>query len=97
MRYKSNPTKINSKGKKSMTTIIMPKIKPHSSDSFVVMVEKTRLDHLAYKFYKNPNYWWILASANDIKGTMYTELGIQLRIPRDISYILAEFNRINGV
>ena len=51
----------------------------------------------AYKFYKNPNYWWILASANDIKGTMYTELGIQLRIPRDISYILAEFNRINGV
>ena len=80
-----------------MSTIIMPKIKPHSSDKFVIIVEKTRLDHLAYKFYKNPNYWWIIASANDIKGTMYAKLGKQIRIPTDISFILAEFNRINGI
>ncbi len=97
MRYKSNPTKLNKKGAKSFATTIMPKIKPHSSDMFVVMVEKTRLDHLAYKFYKNPNYWWVLANANDIKGTMYAEIGIQLRIPKDLSYILSEFNRLNGI
>ena len=55
------------------------------------------LCHLAYKFYKNPNYWWVLANANDIKGTMYAEIGIQLRIPKDLAYILSEFNRLNGI
>ena len=50
-------------------------IRKQSTDTFVVMVEKTRLDHLAHRFYGNPNYWWIIANANDIKGTMYAKLG----------------------
>ena len=61
------------------------------------MVEKTRLDHLAHRFYGNPNYWWILASANNVKGTMYAKLGSQIRIPRDINGIVDEYNRINGL
>ena len=37
------------------------------------MVERTRLDHLAYKFYDNPHYWWVIATANSIGGRMYVE------------------------
>jgi hypothetical protein len=95
MRYKSIPKKTDSKGKQIIATSIMPKIHKHDSDVFVMMVEKTRLDHLAHKFYNNPNYWWIIASANGITGTMYAKLGTQIRIPRDISGIITEYNRIN--
>ena len=97
MRYKSIPTKSDTNGKKIVSTSILPKIRKRDSDTFVVMVEKTRLDHLAFKFYGNPNYWWIIASANDIKGTMYAKLGSQIRIPRDINAVVSEYNRINGL
>ena len=95
MRYKSIPKKTDSKGKKIVATSIMPKIHKQDSDIFVMMVEKTRLDHLAHKFYNNPNHWWIIASANGITGTMYAKIGTQIRIPRDIGGIVTEYNRIN--
>ena len=97
MRYKSIPTKSDNNGKKIVSTSILPKIRKRDSDTFVVMVEKTRLDHLAHRFYGNPTYWWILATANNIKGTMHAKLGSQIRIPRDINGIIEEYNRINGI
>ena len=96
MRYKSIAIKRNDDGKRAMVTAIMPKIRVRPTDSYIVMVERTRLDHLAHKFYNNQNHWWIIATANNIRGTMYAELGIQLRIPREIGDILSEFNRINS-
>jgi nucleoid-associated protein YgaU len=59
------------------------------------MVEKTRLDHLAHRFYENANYWWVIAIANNIKGTMYATPGTQLRIPREIGSIMHDYNKIN--
>lgn len=97
MRYKTIPNKKDEDGNKIVSTSILPTIRKKNSDTFVVMVEKTRLDHLAHKFYGNPNYWWILASANNIKGTMYAKLGSQIRIPRDINQIITEYNRINQI
>lgn len=97
MRYKSINRKQDEDGKQIIATSIMPTIKKRNSDLFVMMVEKTRLDHLAHKFYNNPNYWWIIANANGITGTMYAKLGTQIRIPKDISSIIEEYNRINGI
>ena len=97
MRYKTIPTKKDEDGTKIVSTSILPTVRKKSTDTFVLMVEKTRLDHLAFKFYGNPNYWWIIASANDIKGTMYAKVGSQIRIPRDINAIVSEYNRINGL
>ena len=97
MRYSTIPTKTDEDGNIIVSTSILPTVRKKSSDTFVLMVEKTRLDHLAHKFYGNPNYWWIIASANDIKGTMFAKLGSQIRIPRDINVIIAEYNRINGM
>ena len=97
MRYKSIPTKKDENGNNIVSTSIIPAIRKQNTDTFVVMVEKTRLDHLAHRFYGNPNYWWIIANANDIKGTMYAKLGSQIRIPRDINRIISEYNRINDI
>lgn len=96
MRYKSIAVKRNAKGQRAMTTAIMPKVRTRSTDSFIIMVERTRLDHLAHKFYKNPHYWWIIATANNIRGTMYVSPGVQVRIPKEIGEILSEFTRINS-
>ena len=82
MRYKTIPIKKDEDGQRIVSTSLLPTVRKKSSDTFVLMVEKTRLDHLAHKFYGNPNYWWIIASANNIKGTMYAKLGPQIRIPR---------------
>jgi hypothetical protein len=97
MRYKSINRKQDENGTQIIATSIMPTVKKRNSDLFVVMVEKTRLDHLAYKFYNNPHYWWIIANANGITGTMYAKLGSQIRIPQDIGSIIEEYNRINGI
>ena len=97
MRYKSINKKQDENGTQIIATSIMPTVKKRNSDLFVVMVEKTRLDHLAYKFYNNPHYWWIIANANGITGTMYAKLGSQIRIPQDIGSIIEEYNRINGI
>jgi|TARA_B110000495_G_scaffold192118_1_gene195929 hypothetical protein len=97
MRYKAIPTKSDASGKRVVSTSILPKIRKRDSDTFVLMVEKTRFDHLAHRFYNNPSYWWILAAANEVHGTMYAKLGSQIRIPRDINSIIDEYNRINGL
>jgi hypothetical protein len=96
MRYKTIGSKTRTDGKSVMRTSILPMIKERTSDTFLIMVERMRLDHLAYKFYSNPNYWWILASANNIKGSMYVEEGTQIRIPRDLTGILHDHAKINA-
>jgi hypothetical protein len=96
MRYKTIGSKKRADGKTVLRTSILPKIKKKTSDTFLIMVERMRLDHLAYKFYENPNYWWILASANNIKGSMYVEEGTQIRIPRELSSILHDHAKINS-
>ena len=71
MRYAKVKTKLREDNKEVLETTLLNKIRNRESDVFVVMVEKTRLDHLANRFYKNPRYWWVIANANGIKGTMF--------------------------
>lgn len=95
MRYNTAKIKQLQGGVKTLTTTLYPRIKERSSDTFLVVVEKTRLDHLAHKFYENASYWWVIGIANNIKGTMYVKPGTQIRIPREINGILQDFNKIN--
>jgi len=95
MRYNTARIKQSAGGIRTLTTTLYPRIKERTSDTFLVVVEKTRLDHLAYKFYENASYWWVIGVANRIKGTLYVQPGTQIRIPREISGILQDFNKIN--
>jgi nucleoid-associated protein YgaU len=43
--------------------------------------EENRLDLIAYKYYKNPSLWWVIAEANDILDPSKVEVGSMLRVP----------------
>lgn len=40
-----------------------------------------RLDHLAYKYYNDPTYWWIIAFVNRIGYILQIRPGTKLLIP----------------
>jgi hypothetical protein len=96
MRYTFTSKKEDDGGKQITQTTLLGRIKKRSTDVYIMMVERTRLDHLAYKFYDNPNYWWVIANANSIGGTMYVEPGTQLRVPRNIQEIIADHSKVNS-
>lgn len=97
-RYKNINIKRTDNGKRAYRTTIYPKIEVNENDIYVYSKTGDRLDLLAYKYYGDTTFWWIIAHANHIgKGTMNVETGIQLRIPQNLSKILGDFKRINEV
>lgn len=95
MRYSFTKSKENENGAKMTGTTLLHRIKKRDSDVYIVIKERMRLDHLANQFYENASYWWIIASANSIGGTMHVEPGKRIRIPRNISEIIADHQKIN--
>jgi nucleoid-associated protein YgaU len=62
-----------------------PEFPKKSTDLYIISREGDRLDNLAYEFYEDPRYWWILAEANKLgHGTLNVPPGLQLRIPLPI-------------
>lgn len=74
-----------------------PDIPLSESDVYIYTIRGDRLDNLAYQFYKDPTYWWILLVANpDLPNdSLYPTLGFQLRIPQDLTSIMNAFNELN--
>lgn len=96
-RYANIPMIARFDGRMVFKTTHYPTIPQQDSDVYVVTNEGDYLDTLAYKFYKDPTLWWIIALANNIgKGRMSVEGGLQIRIPTDIGSILSEFGRLNS-
>lgn len=52
-----------------------------------------RLDTLAYVYYGDSDYWWIIALANRIIDPFSISPGDKLRIPRDAKTILDKVRR----
>lgn len=96
-RYANISTVRRWDGKNVLKTTYYPDIPFKDSDIYVVTNDGDYLDILAYKYYKDPTLFWIIALANNIgKGRMSVPSGIQLRIPTNIANILSEFDRINS-
>lgn len=84
-------------GKRFVLTTLYPIIYPKVDDIVIVSQETDKLDTLAFKYYKDPTLWWIIAKANHLgKGGLEISPGTFVRIPRDFRYILSVFNSING-
>lgn len=97
MRY---DTTVNIKkrwdGKRYFGSRIYPPIPFNNDDAYVITNETDYLDNLAFKYYKNPSLWWILAQANGIgKGKMSVEAGTQLRVPVNVNSIINTYNSYN--
>lgn len=96
-RYNNNKTKLNEKNKIVYRTILYPKIDPAPNDIWIVANKEDRLDSLAYKYYKDTRYWWVIAQANQLgKGSMSIPVSMnRIRIPKNIETILADFDALN--
>lgn len=75
---------------------IYPPIPRSVSDIYVITTPGDRLDLLAFNYYGNVSYWWIIAEANGIgRGSFAIPPGLQLRIPRNIESILTSLQNLN--
>lgn len=69
-------------GKQYYRTDKLPDIKTTESDKTYKARAGERLENIAYKFYGDPTYWWIIAKANGITdGTFALNDGKILTIP----------------
>ena len=96
-RYSNIPTEKRWDGKVVFNSTHYPEIPQSDSDIFIVSNETDSLDTLAFKYYKDPTLWWIIALANNIgKGRMSVEGGLQLRVPMDVQKILSDYDKLNS-
>ena len=84
-------------GKRVYRTTRYPKIPMSVNDVYIIANETDYLDSLAYKFYKDPTLWWVIAQANGIGATLKAPTGKQLRIPTNIEFIVSNFKRENSI
>jgi len=76
-----------------------PIVFPVSEDDTVYKVTQTdlgRLDVIAYRYYNDPNLWWVIAHVNKIEDIFEEILpGTKLRIP-SYSTVRLILNRLVG-
>jgi len=98
-RYKyTKNIKRNKKNVRKPT--LYPKIPLRDDDIYIFSKESDKLEHISYRFYNTPEYWWVIAKANNISnGTIFLEPGKQLRIPNltSISVILNSMEELNSL
>jgi hypothetical protein len=75
-----------------------PFIVEDPNDYYIITMQGDRLDNLAAQFYGDPTLYWILQIANSDckKDSLYPPVGMQLRIPQNITKILDDFDILNG-
>jgi hypothetical protein len=74
-------------GHRTFNTMLLPDIPKNDEDIYIYTREGDRLDLLSYEYYGSAEYWWVLAQANNIKGSWVVEPGIRFRIPPSVDAI----------
>ena len=74
-----------------------PNVTVTSQDNYIVTKITDRLDLIANDFYGDSTLWWVIAMANNLSGdSLYPGEGVQIRVPANLSLVLAEYNRDNS-
>ena len=74
-----------------------PNVTVTSQDNYIVTKITDRLDLIANDFYGDSTLWWVSAMANNLSGdSLYPGEGVQIRVPANLSLVLAEYNRDNS-
>lgn len=73
-----------------------PEIPLSEDDTYAIAVLGDRMDLLAFDFYGDASFWWVIASANSLSGdSLYLEPGMQIRIPANLQGILNQYKSVN--
>jgi phage tail protein X len=96
-RYKTISTIQNQEGKRYYSTTKYPSPPLDFNDIYVVSQEGDRFDNLAFQYYGDPTLWWAISSANPNlpQNSYFPPVGIQLRIPANITGLISNFESIN--
>lgn len=67
------------------------------NDIYVITTIGDRYDLLAQQYYNDFSLWWIISIANDNlpQNSLYPPVGEQIRIPTNVSDILAKYRNLN--
>ena len=96
MRYQFTNIEKRFDGKNVYKSTYYPTISFSDDDVYIVAGDGEYLDSLAYKYYGNEAYWWIIARANNLGfGRLSIEKGKQIRIPQNITAIIQNLKNIN--
>jgi len=84
--------------KRFYSTVRYPEIPLSVSDIYVITQKSDRYDLLANQYYGDKSLWWIISIANPsiTQNTLYPPIGVQLRIPTNITNILTSYNKLNN-
>jgi len=97
-RYLTIPTEKTNDGKTIYRQIYYPSIGELEDDIYIITGSQDRLDLIAYDFWGDESYWWVLVMINNLEGdSMFPPIGIQLRIPKSIENIKNKFLQENGL
>ena len=95
---KSDTGVASTSGKDMYKPTYYPSIYAQPTDTYIIAGITDRLDNIALDFYNDPTLWWIVAMVNDLPGdSIYPPQGAYLRLPKDLSPILAEYNQSNNI
>ena len=75
-----NTSKIQNKQFVSIGTSYLPKYEEKNSDILLIATEGDRCDLISEEYYGTTQYWWYIASVNNLKSNNI-EAGTQLRVP----------------
>jgi phage tail protein X len=96
-RYRDIPVLRNTTNKRYYGTTKYPEIPLDSNDIYVYSTIGDRFDLLAHQYYKDSTLWWVISVANPrlTQDSYFMPEGSQIRIPTNISRILAQYNILN--
>lgn len=97
-RYSDIKTKQGANGKQVLTSLTLPIIEERDDDVYIITNSSDRLDALAFKYYGDARYWWVIAVVNNLgKGTFALDGGIQIRIPQNPSAVIDAVRDKNNI
>lgn len=97
-KYREIKTTKTSEGKRYIVNAVLPVVKSDIDDIYIITRAGDRLDNLAFEYYGDQTFWWVISAANPEKvrrDSYYVEGGIQLRIPTDPQDIVNKYNQLN--
>ena len=72
--------KITEKGINRIGTADLPEFTENNSDVLLIATDGDRCDLIAQEYYGTPEFWWYIASVNNLKSNNIPA-GTQLRVP----------------
>tara|TARA_B100001113_G_scaffold349468_1_gene344924 strand:+ start:1437 stop:1763 length:327 start_codon:yes stop_codon:yes gene_type:complete len=95
-KHINNPN--GTRGIRYYSTTKYPQVPKSFSDTYVYAEEGDRYDQLALQYYGDPSLWWVISIANETlnQNSYFAPLGVQIRIPSNISNIISQYNKLNN-